>query len=478
VGVWCLLLEGGVESAIFPGTTTSLNPALAPHGGECSAAECASLRIIPLGDGVTDAVRAVVDELTVQMAKQPTAMQAHSSRIAVLGAGLQGACIALELASRGARVDLYERNAICVAEASANNEGKIHLGFVYALDLSFETARLMVSGALRFEKLLRRWIGDDVEGLTASLPFAYAVHRQGLLTPEAFERHARRVSAWIAAESEGEDFSYFGSDLHRAPERLTDAELKAAYETDTTAAAFSTVEVSIDPEALARLVRRRLAVEPSISCLTNRNVVAVKEGERHMTVISAQNGSLDEEGYDYVVNTLWTGKLGIDAQLGLVPSHPWCFRFKYFIRAAAGVARNVPSLTIVLGRFGDIVNYSDGSIYLTWYPAGMTAWSKDLVPPQVPCILEGPEAGAIQQGIIEGLASVVPSVSELVLSDVEIKGGWILAWGETDIDDPRSGLHRRCAVGVHRQRRYLSVDTGKLTLAPLLAQQAVRVILE
>ena len=36
-----------------------------------------------------------------------------SKRVAVLGGGLQGACIALELARRGVTVDLYERNLSC-----------------------------------------------------------------------------------------------------------------------------------------------------------------------------------------------------------------------------------------------------------------------------------------------------------------------------------------------------------------------------
>ena len=47
-------------------------------------------------------------------------MPLASNHVAVLGAGLQGACIALELADRGAKIDLYERNNICLAEASSN----------------------------------------------------------------------------------------------------------------------------------------------------------------------------------------------------------------------------------------------------------------------------------------------------------------------------------------------------------------------
>ena len=40
-------------------------------------------------------------------------------RVAVLGGGLQGACIALELAASGIVVDLYEKIDRCLSQASA-----------------------------------------------------------------------------------------------------------------------------------------------------------------------------------------------------------------------------------------------------------------------------------------------------------------------------------------------------------------------
>ena len=48
-------------------------------------------------------------------------------RIAILGAGNAGVCTALELASRGHAVDLYDENSQVITRASQNNEGKIHL---------------------------------------------------------------------------------------------------------------------------------------------------------------------------------------------------------------------------------------------------------------------------------------------------------------------------------------------------------------
>ena len=50
-------------------------------------------------------------------------------------------------------------------------------------------------------------------------------------------------------------------------------------------------------------------------------------------------------------------------------------------------------------------------------------------------------------------------------------GGHIFAWGQTDIDDAKSVLHERHAIGPRSFGRYHSINTGKLTTAPLFAKQ-------
>jgi hypothetical protein len=45
----------------------------------------------------------------------------------------------------------------------------------------------------------------------------------------------------------------------------------------------------------------------------------------------------------------------------------------------------------------------------------------------------------------------------------------IFAWGSTDIDDPSSELHRRDVIGVGSHDGYHTVNTGKLTTAPVIA---------
>jgi hypothetical protein len=79
------------------------------------------------------------------------------------------------------------------------------------------------------------------------------------------------------------------------------------------------------------------------------------------------------------------------------------------------------------------------------------------------------------------MAQFVSSLRELdisALGQVTVKGGVIVAWGESDIYDPASELHRRFEIGVTSTGRFHSVDPGKLTMAPYFADICAGRILE
>jgi glycine/D-amino acid oxidase-like deaminating enzyme len=57
----------------------------------------------------------------------------------MLGAGIQGICIALELAKNGRSVTIMDQDSKPFNRASLRNEGKIYLGLVYINDPSFGT---------------------------------------------------------------------------------------------------------------------------------------------------------------------------------------------------------------------------------------------------------------------------------------------------------------------------------------------------
>ncbi|KAB2867303.1 MAG: FAD-dependent oxidoreductase [Bauldia sp.] len=395
-------------------------------------------------------------------------MQVSSKRIAVVGSGLQGACVALELAARGVRVDLYERNSVCFGESSATNEGKIHLGFVYAHDESFATSALMMEGALCFEPLLRRWLGAAVDRIPVSTPFTYLVHSRSMISADAFAAHAGKVASTLAARTKGKRVAYFGQDPAETPIAVGDPD--GVFNPAAVRMLMRTPEIGIESEALAAVFRERLASEPAIRCLTGRTVQSVRDDGTTVRVTSARGGAIDTEGYDAVVNAAWSGRLPIDADAGLPPDRPWMFRLKYFVKAS--IAQNVlPSVTIVLGPFGDIVSYDSDQAFLSWYPVG-TVRSEAMTPPGLPLVLAGDAASSMRRAILGALTEIVPSVAEAPLADVEVKGGWIFAWGATDIDDPSSILHQRSAIGCWRKGRYLTIDTGKLTTAPYFAMMA------
>jgi hypothetical protein len=137
--------------------------------------------------------------------------------------------------------------------------------------------------------------------------------------------------------------------------------------------------------------------------------------------------------------------------------------------------RRLPSMTFVLGAYGDVVTYADGPAYVSWYPECMRGWSRAARPPDdwaAACRGAVPEAeqAAIGRRALVAFAALVPGLAEARVRHVD--AGVIFAWGERDITARESELHRRDEIGVTSVDGYHSVNTGKLTTAPLFALEA------
>ena len=83
-------------------------------------------------------------------------------RVAVLGAGIMGCSVAIQLARRGFDVTVFDREPAPMAAASRWNEGKIHLGYIYGADPTLATAQHLLTGGLLFEDRLCELIDTDV----------------------------------------------------------------------------------------------------------------------------------------------------------------------------------------------------------------------------------------------------------------------------------------------------------------------------
>jgi glycine/D-amino acid oxidase-like deaminating enzyme len=396
-----------------------------------------------------------------------------SLRVAVIGGGLQGACVAMELATRGVDVDLFDANPALMDGASRHTEGKIHLGFVYANDSSLKTAELMARGAGSFSRLMRRWLGAPSESIPLSSPFNYAVHKDSILQPDRLDEVYRDIAHRIRRLiPEG---AYFGIEEPYRLLRVRDDRYGPAVQT-----VFSTREIAVSPDTMADLVEKAVVDADHINVVTLARVVSASAKDQRLTV-SLADGSVTVRGpYDHIVNCAWHGRPAIDATVGLDAGRSWTFRMKYFYVASGPTGGIHPSTTVVLGPFGDIVDYGTGDHYLAWYPAGRLGWSTALVPPRWPTHPEPVRAVGIARETVRQLEHVLPGVAMFSSSaDIapDVRGGVIFNWGDTDVDDPNSEMHRRSEVGVYRAGRYLSIDTGKYTLAPLFAVEAADLML-
>jgi hypothetical protein len=183
------------------------------------------------------------------------------------------------------------------------------------------------------------------------------------------------------------------------------------------------------------------------------------------------------DNFDVVVNALWHGRLEIDRTAGLVPEGKWSNRYRVSIFARTTKPVDVPSAIAVVGPFGDIKNYNGRDFYLSWYPAGLLCESTAVLPEQ-PAPLDKQERQRVVERVVEGLNSVIPGASEVIenANELVVEGGFVFAMGQGSIADRRSSLHRRDRFGVRRNGHYFSVDTGKYSTAPSLAEALSREI--
>lgn len=166
----------------------------------------------------------------------------------------------------------------------------------------------------------------------------------------------------------------------------------------------------------------------------------------------------------------------LDQGAGLPPLDGWVHRLKYRVIVRIPRARDYPSATMVLGRYGDVVVRPNETAYLSWYPSGLQGWSHALAPPEewdAPCrgAANQKTASDIGAQIQRRISAWYPAVAEATI--LEVDAGVVLAHGRTDVDDRSSGLHCRSAIGISGDPAYLSVNPGKLTTAPLFAYEAV-----
>lgn len=400
----------------------------------------------------------------------------RSPRVAVLGAGIMGSATALRLARRGAAVTLFDAAVAPCLAASRWNEGKIHLGYLYAADPSLATVHRVLPGGLAFGALVAELIGESVAPATTADDDLYLCHRDSVVTPDRMADYFDRVSRLLREHPDAARYLVDVSDAQSRP--LTRRELGALTDSPDIVAGFRVPERSVSTPWIADRLTAAVAAEPAIEAVMGTRIVGVRpagatvDGPWHVETTAGREGP-----YDWVVNALWEGRLAVDLGAGLKAGSPWSHRFRLslFVRTREPVA--LPSAVVATGPFGDIKNYNGRDLYLSWYPSGLLVDSPAVVPPSPP--LRDAEADlATTAAILDRLGALLPGIDGLRnrIETTALRGGWVFAAGQGELSDPAATLHRRAGFGIARLGAYLSVDTGKYSTAPWLAERVADII--
>jgi hypothetical protein len=427
----------------------------------------------------------------------------NQSKIAVLGAGIMGSCLALELAQRGHQIDLYEVASTPMTGASLNNEGKLHLGFVYGKDPLKDTHKVMIRGSLAFKGIIEKLTGQCVEAKFDSEPFHYFIPNDSQLTINEILNHFDNVQSTINQIINSREFQYF--DLtEKLYFKENSSEIHEKYFSPRhTQISICTDEISLSTNSIASILKEGLRCERMVNFIGNTKVISARNLANDGVEITSMNrGQIVTKSYQCVANCLWDDKLRIDKTAGINDSGPWIMRYKAMLSISApSINLNlIPSATGILGPYGDIVNHKNGSYYLSWYPLcklGETLNDEGRklhteihsFPARVvkkllsglPLLSEKvsfiTHRKFIKDNILE-MSKYIPSVQHFSKygNSIKVSGGVILAKGSTDIDDPNSYLHQRSVIGPVAYGNYITVDTGKYCTAPLFALETADMI--
>jgi hypothetical protein len=327
----------------------------------------------------------------------------------------------------------------------------------------------MLKGAAVFEDVLGQVTGSPVAADWYSGPVMYLVDTGSLVPPADLWRRARAVTDLLTRMAEQRPGLRRYTDHGPPLTRVAVEEAMAATGQSRVAAAWRTPERALDTGEVATRVRAAVA-DRAIPSTVGR-VARVSAGGGGWSIGLEDGRAITARA---VVNCLWESRSAIDRQL-THDGTPVSIRYKLglFGSTPPELAGLEPS-TRILGAYGDVTPYGTGNIYLSWYPAGLVGRSDSGDPPAVP----PPDEAAVRAATIRGLGlAVAPTTA--ANGSFAVRGGYVVARGWGDITDRASPLHERRAPDARLLApRFVSVDTGKYSLGPLLASRAARLALD
>lgn len=389
----------------------------------------------------------------------------------VLGAGIQGCCVALELLRAGHRVTLIDQADALMTRASFNQEGKIHLGFVYGLDRTGATGARMVHDALRFAPGLERLLERSIDWAAhTTRPFTYLVARESMLSVGETEACFRALATrWREERAADPELHYLGDRGDWFFERTP---VPPELASDRFTAAFRTVETAVDQTMVRTLLSAALTGQGDCSFVWGEQVESVRpHGNAVIVHTRTADGEARRRGADLAVNCLWEDRDRIDRDAAVpgVGTEPPNLRLKFGLLTEPDPAlAGLDSFTMVHGAFGDFVHGKDGH-YFCWYPVSMRGMVRDWqVPPAWHAAIQNRFDAELSADLIQAneevFRALIPALGPLRVR--QLRAGVIVAKGVRNIDRRHTRLHLRKETPLRHSGGFWSVGTGKFTSGP------------
>jgi hypothetical protein len=315
--------------------------------------------------------------------------------------------------------------------------------------------------------VVERVTGQRIDDSWCGAPTTYVVDRDSLFDVDTLWERAVAVSRLLAHSAE----ERAGLRRFATPpllERIDADEAARSTGQTNVRGGWHTTEIHVAAREIASSVRRAVAAR-GIGIVHGR-AERVSARDRAWRTSMADGSSIVS---DTVVNCLWESRSMIDRQVAPPSAEepPVSIRYKRSLFGTDTGREHMGSTTRILGGFGDIVSYANGDAYLSWYPTGLAGRTETGSPPPI----QEPDLDSFIEATLTGLDLPLDTVARR--GSWQVGGGYIVARGSGDIDDPRTLLHTRDRAGVKELcAGYLSIDTGKYTTGPWLATLAADVV--
>ncbi|NND06401.1 MAG: FAD-binding oxidoreductase [Saprospiraceae bacterium] len=396
----------------------------------------------------------------------------------VIGAGIQGCTVALELARLGYSVNLIEKELDIFSRASISQEGKVHTGMIYALDPSQKTPHRMIEDALYFAPILEKLTEQTIDwSAMQSTAFHYLVDRDSLWSADKLEEKYMRFQDIFADVLKKPSLHYLAERPEFYYQKIP---MPAVFNPERFQECFISCEKAIDPISIKEILKNNIISKSNIRLWLGHEVrECIRYDGGFKTCASRKDYQVVALSSDIVINATWERKQQIDRMLDVGDAHQWSVRLKLGFIGRQTAGPPLPSFVIVHGPFGDFVRFpKSGYDYFSWYPTcriGLTANIE--IPQHWEDILKGSyqsiELDTIKNTSLLALKRIAPDCTYEIS---KVLAGTVVARGEKDIDQKESGLHLRSEAPIETYDGYFSMNTGKFTSAPNNARKLGRML--